>query len=55
MVKPGEILFEGSGGGELVKHCLKIYSSTICMFPVLIERFEISWYCIAVSSVSVDS
>ena len=25
------------------------------MFPDLIEHFEISWYCIAVSSVSVAS
>ena len=25
------------------------------MFPDLIERFEISWYCIVVSSVSVAS
>ena len=38
-----------------VKHCLKIYSSTICIFPDLIERCKISWYCFAVSSVSVAS
>ena len=37
---------------QLVK---TISSTTICMFPDLIERFEISSYCITVSSVSVAS